>query len=214
LTTDARTLGSPLETQTKPLAWRRLAFSRRSRLDAAFVIGWEAQSQLATLAYLALVAFGSLWLALPVMLTWAMLATAVYFVMRRRGYPDILEHSLPEAGATSSHRVRCVAASCVKVWCAGLQASLYTRVTRQVLAPSDSGWRRLARPGLLLLGLTMFGVSTAHHLLGRAGFQGKRLLRMAVAAAFLNVVYRTLLSAAVTHAAWSLFETLHSTAQA
>jgi hypothetical protein len=188
------------------------ALNRRS-IHAAFLVVWEAQSQVATLAFFGLVAFGSMWLALPVMLVWAGIATIVYFAARHRGFPDILEHHPPAAGASSSCKVRFLAVSCVKVWFAGLQAFAFSRATRGVLNPSLSGWKRLARPGLLVVGLTMFGVATAHHLLRGAGYQGARLLQLALAGALLNVVYRTLLSAALAHAAWELFYMLQPPTQ-
>ncbi|HWC28863.1 MAG TPA: hypothetical protein VG845_02165, partial [Dehalococcoidia bacterium] len=67
-------------------SWRtRLPFSVLNQFavnDAAFVVGWEVQSQLATLLLVTLVAFVSIWVALGTMLVWALVATVVYCYAR------------------------------------------------------------------------------------------------------------------------------------
>jgi hypothetical protein len=174
-----------------------------ARLRAAFIVAWEAQSQVASVAFVAFVAFGSVWLALPVMLAWALLATGVYSVARSRGCPDILERKRCAAHATISDRLLASAFSAFKIWCAGFQAFAFSRASCLVIRRRRCARDRLMRFGVLALGLTLFGVSTAEHLLRHAGYRGAALLRLSLIGPFLNVPYRTLLSAAVAHAIWS-----------
>jgi len=92
----------------------------------------------------------------------------------------------------------------VRVWLAGFQAFVFSRASRRVLTGRRRARNRLVRVGLLGVGLTLFGVTTAEHLLRRAGYRGDHLLRLCLIGPFLNVPYRTFLSAAVTHAVWSI----------
>jgi hypothetical protein len=182
------------------------------RLQAAFVVVWKAQSILASIAFLGLVAFGSFWLALPIMLSWALTATIVYCFARSHGYPDLLEHQGLARCHTAGNRARSVAFSAAKVWCTGLNAFVYSRASHNALTPGCNGWRSVLRIGLLGAGLTFFGVAMSEHLLRRAGFNGRQLLRLSLAGACLNVPYRILLSAAVTQVMWQVVHALGSTA--
>ncbi len=186
--------------------------ARPGRLQAAFVVTWKAQSILASIAFLGLVAFGSFWLALPIMLSWALIATIVYCFARSHGYPDLLEHQGLVRCPSARHRASSVAFSAAKVWCTGLNAFVYSRASRNALTPGCNGWRRVLRISVLGAGLTFFGVAMSEHLLRRAGFKGKELLHLSLAGACLNVPYRILLSAAVTQAMWQIVHALHSTA--
>src|SRR5688500_11065321 len=55
---------------------------------AAFLALWEVQSQVATVAYIGLVAFTSLWVTLGAMLAWSLVATVIFCYARERGYPN------------------------------------------------------------------------------------------------------------------------------
>ena len=182
------------------------------RMHAIFVVAWKTQSILASIAFLGLVAFGSLLVALPIMLTWALIATVVYAVARSKGYPDLLESGPLTAGAPVGQRARSMACSCAKVWFSGINAFVYTRASHNALSPSHRGWRNVLRCGVLFLGMMFFGVATSEHLLRRAGFQGRQLLQLSLAGAFLNVPYRILLSAALTQALWQVAHVLTATA--
>lgn len=173
---------------------------------------WKAQSILASIAFLGLVAFGSFWLALPIMLSWALAATIIYCFARSHGYPDLLEHQGLTRCPTACHKARSVALSAAKVWCTGLNAFVYSRASRNALTPGCNGWRRALRISLLGAGLTFFGVAMSEHLLRRAGFKGNQLLQLSLAGACLNVPYRILLSAAVTQVMWQMVHALGSTA--
>ncbi|HLF77933.1 MAG TPA: hypothetical protein VJB57_10635 [Dehalococcoidia bacterium] len=179
-------------------------------MHAAFFVAWEAQSQVASVAFVALVAFGSIWLALPVMLSWALIATLVYSTARSKGCPDILERDRPEPRATTSGRLRRAICSVFKIWCAGFQAFVFTRASRVLVRRRRCAWHRLTRFGVLAVGLTLFGVSTTEHLLRNAGYRGSTLLQLSLLGPFLNVPYRTLLSAAVAQAIWGTLRLISS----
>jgi hypothetical protein len=171
---------------------------------AAFLVGWEVQSHLSSITLIALVAFTSIWVALPVMLVWSMIATVAYCHAREHGYPSLLaeEEWRPTASGAASFAAR----SAVKAWFAGFHAFAYARIATSLLSPARSGLRaRLTRIAVLVLGMTLFGVSAAEHLLRRAGYQGRRLMQLGLLGPVLNVPYRVLLSAMVLHAASSLF---------
>ncbi len=186
--------------------------SAPGRLHGAFVLVWKAQSMLATIAFLALVAFGPLVIVLPIMLTWAAVATVVYAVARSRGYPDMLETAAYDSAAPVGQRAKSVACSAAKVWVSGLNSFVYARAARNVITTRHKGWRALPRFAVLAGGLTFFGVATCEHLLRRAGFQGRQLLQLSLIGVFLNVPYRILLSAVVTQALWEIAHTVSSTA--
>jgi hypothetical protein len=175
-------------------------------LDAAFVLGWEAQSQLASVTYVGLTAFGSIWLAFPVMLAWSLVATVIYCFARRRGAPDLLTVEVRGRNKARGFNLGTIAASLAKVWMAGFQAFAFSRVSGRALDLQGTRCirRRLLRLVLLFVGLTLFGVSTAEHLLRRAGYQGSQLVKLSLLGPFLNVPYRVLLSAAFTHFVWSI----------
>jgi hypothetical protein len=166
--------------------------------SVGFLGAWEAQSQLSTFVLVALSALLPVWLAFVPMLVWSLLATVVYCHARERGVPDLLDAAQP---AKSQERVglcslaRSMSVSAVKVWLAGVQSVLYARTCCRVLGKPAAGWRKVARFGVLGVGLTMFGVTTSHHVLRRAGYQGASLLRLGFVGSFLNVPYRVLLSA-------------------
>ena len=181
-----------------PMVERRLA------LHAAFIAGWEAQSQVASVAFLALAAFCPLWSVIAVMLAWALIATVVYLLARGRGVPDLLAVEADRRHDCALSQARSLAGGCLRLWLVGFQAFAFTRATRLLLMPGNCIWRRALRTAVLSLGLTLFGVTTAEHLLRRAGFQGSRLTQLSLLGPFLNVPYRALLSAAVTHTAMSL----------
>ena len=166
--------------------------------SVGFLGVWEAQSQLSTFVLVALSALLPVWLAFVPMLVWSLLATVVYYHARERGVPDLLDVAQP---AVARERrglcslARSLGVSAVKVWLAGVQSVLYARTCCRVLGTPAAGWRKVARFGVLGVGLTMFGVTTSQHVLRRAGYQGADLLRLGFVGSCLNVPYRVLLSA-------------------
>ncbi len=182
--------GGPL----RGVAWRK----------AAFLVGWEVQSHISSITVIALVAFTSIWVTMPVMLVWSMIASVAYWYARERGYPSLFaeEEWCPTASGTAGYVTR----SAVKAWFAGLHAFVYARIACPMLCPSRRGLRaRATRYAVLTLGMTLFGVTAAEHMLRRAGLQGRRLLQVGLLGPLLNVPYRVLLSAIVLHAAMGLF---------
>jgi len=186
----------------------------RSWLHGAYVVGWEVQSQLATLALVSLVVVASPAYALPAMLAWSLVATFVCHAARQRGFPDLLEgyKAPPKAGQAS--RLRCLAGSVIAVWFAGIQAYVFSRAAKPLWNSQARGLHLLARTAVLGVGLTLFGVATAEHLLRRAGYQGRMLLSLGLLGSVLNVTYRVFLSAAITHAAFVVLEALFQTPRA
>lgn len=168
---------------------------------------WEAQSQLSTVVLISLTALLPVWLAIGPMLAWSLIATVAYHLARQRGLPDVLDSAGAVArrgrGVLGLLRTGCLTAG--RAWLAGFQAFLYTRTARRLLTnPARCRSRRLTRAGVVGLGLTLFGVSTTHHLLQRAGFSGSALLRLGFLGSLLNVTYRVLLSALVLDLARAL----------
>jgi hypothetical protein len=138
------------------------------------------------------------------MLAWSLIATIAYFWAREHGFPDLLLVHRPQV-RLGSLAVRQAAASLVKVYCAGAHNIVYTRLARFPLETKTvQRPARALRFAVLGLGMTLFGVCTAEHLLRRAGYQGEALVRAGLLGPFLNVPYRLFLSAAVMHAASSL----------
>jgi len=185
-----------------PLLPRRPVFERLSNLawhKAAFVLFWEGQSQASTIAYVGLVAFGSIWLALAVMLTWSLIATVFFCAARERGYPNILSmQALPKRNVSAGAALQAVG-TLIRVLMAGAHVFVFARASN-VLLPEKQGCcraRRFARFGVLGFGLTFFGVSTAEHMLRSAGYQGRKLVQLSLIGPLFNVPYRVLLSAAV-----------------
>src|SRR5690606_34916293 len=135
--------------------------------NAAFVVFWEVQSQLASVAYIALVAFFSMWVALGAMLAWSLLATIFFCSARERGYPNILSnHRLPK----ERHGLALAwfgLSSIGRAWLAGFNAFLFTRCSSFLVCQREGSCRarRLVRYATLGVGMTMFGVSTVEHLL-------------------------------------------------
>jgi hypothetical protein len=169
--------------------------------DGAFVAGWELQSQVSSIVLVAFARFGSLNSAIPVMLLWSLLTTLVFHHARLAGRPDLLERT---SWGTRSRvlRVRLLSAgwSALKAWLAGIQAFIYTRVFRGVIATEAHCLRsKVSRFTVLGVGLTIFGVPTAHHLLRTAGYQRQTLLRLGFLAACLNVPFRVVASGIVVN---------------
>jgi hypothetical protein len=168
------------------------------------VAAWEAQSQLATLVMVALVAMVSGWWAFGIMLGWSLIATVVYYHARKRGLPDLLERRNEVAEAPERSLVGSLVTavgSGVKVWLVGVQAFVYSRTLGRVFNTPARCWRtRVARSTVLGLGLTLYGVTTCHHLLRRAGYSDGGVLRLSLVGSLLNVSYRVLLGAIVIDA--------------
>lgn len=165
------------------------------------MVAWEAQSQLATVVLFSLIAFVSIWAALASMLAWSLIAHLVYHHARERGLPDLVTVQAPKRGRGPSTFVRHAAGSAVRVWFVGLHNLVFARVACSVLRGGNGFAASARRIGILGLGMTLFGVTTAEHLLRRAGFSGPSLLYRGMVGPFLNVPYRIFLSAAVMHAA-------------
>ena len=164
---------------------------------AAFIALWEGQGHLSSLACVALVAFASIWIALGAMFVWSVLATLFFCTARERGYPNLLTCLAPpkrEAGHLAGYAL----GSFARAWLSGVNAFIYSRCSGSVLAQKQGSCRarRFARVGVLGVGLTLFGVTSAEHLLRTAGYSGSRLLRMSLIGPFLHVPYRVLVSAA------------------
>jgi hypothetical protein len=188
--------------ETLPLPPRNPILEKLSNVawhKAAFILFWEGQSQASTIAYVGLVAFGSIWLALGVMLTWSLLATVFFCAARERGYPNILSvKALPKREVSANSALHALGAV-ARAWMAGFHAFVFARASNGFLIQKHGCCRarRFARFGLLGIGLVLFGVSTAEHMLRTAGYQGRRLVQLSLIGPFFNVPYRVLLSAAV-----------------
>lgn len=168
------------------------------------MVGWEVQSHLSSITLIALIAFTSIWVALPVMLVWSLIATIAYCHARELGYPSLLAEE--EWHATATGAASFAARSAVKAWFAGFHTFAYARVATTLVSPDRSSVRgRVTRIAVLVLGMTLFGVSAAEHLLRRAGYEGKRLVQLGLMGPFLNVPYRVLISALVLHAVAGIF---------
>ena len=181
----------------------------------SFVAVWELQSQLSTVVLVALVALAPPSVALGVMIAWSLLATVIYLIARGRGLPDLLaigRPSLTGASRPSSRLAGLLMLFVVRVWFVGIQAYVYSKTLCPVLDRQGerSVSRRLARLGVLATGLTMFGVLTSQHMLGRAGFGSRGALALGFLGSFLNIPYRVLLSAAVVHTTMGLVGLLTS----
>jgi hypothetical protein len=179
---------SPVSGKLSNVAWNK----------AAFIVFWEGQGHLSSLAYVALVAFASIWIALGAMFVWSVAATLVFCAARERGYPNLLSEmslSKRKAGNFASYAF----VSVVRAALAGINAFIYARCSGFLLAEKQGCCRarRFARIFAIGLGLTLFGVSTAEHLLRSAGYSGGRLVRMSLLGPVLHVPYRVLLSAAL-----------------
>ena len=179
---------SPLFERLSNVAWNK----------AAFIVFWEGQGHLSSVAYVALVAFASIWVALGAMFVWSMVATVVFCTARERGYPNLLsDMSGPKlrGGNLACYAIISIA----RAWLAGMNAFVYTRCSGFLITKKQGCCRvrRFARIGALALGLTLFGASAAEHLLRTAGYSGRRLMRMSLIGPFLHVPYRVLLSAAM-----------------
>jgi hypothetical protein len=166
------------------------------------------QSQIATLVLVTLVAFASIWIALATMLVWALIATVGYCFARERGLPDLVTVQKPQTGTGPSAFLRHAAGSVVKVWFIGLHNLVFARFAGAAMNGLPCRSTRCRRLAVLTLGMTLFGVTTAEHLLRRAGFSGGSLVRRGMIGPFLNVPYRIFLSAAVMHGAIQVFDSV------
>jgi hypothetical protein len=174
-------------------------FERLSNIawdKAAFVVFWEGQGHLSSIAYVGLVAFTSIWFAFAAMFAWSVAATLVFCAARERGYPNLLSDVASprmKARSLASYAASAVARAALT----GVNAFIYARCAGVLLAEKQGCCkaRRIARIGALGIGLTLFGVSTAEHILRSAGYSGRRLLRMSLIGPVLNVPYRILMSA-------------------
>ena len=175
----------------------RKAFARGVPWNvAAFLALWEVQSQVATVAYIGLVAFTSLWVTLGAMLAWSLIATVIFCYARERGYPNILNSVKCPSTAAGITVIWHAATSFFSAMLGGIHAFVYTRCTSALLSEKPvAGPRRFLRRLILVVGMTMFGVTVAEQLLRSAGYSGRRLLHLASIGPFLNVPYRVLLSA-------------------
>ena len=142
------------------------------------------------------------------MLVWSIVAHLIYHHARESGLPDLFRIELPKRGCGRYTFIRHVAGSAARLWLIGLHNLVFARAACQVLRSGDGVCGRIRRVGVLGLGMTLFGVTTAEHLLRRAGFTGPALLTRGLIGPFLNVPYRIFLSAAVVHAVVNLTEAL------
>ncbi|HEX5140646.1 MAG TPA: hypothetical protein VFX19_06865 [Dehalococcoidia bacterium] len=166
--------------------------------SAAFLAIWEVQSHIATIAYVGLVAFTSIWVALVTMLCWSLVATVLFCAARERGYPNVL--SCPPCPRTRPGMATAwyAASSVGRALLGGIQAFVFTRFSGALVNDRPAkGLRIVARRAVLALGMTLFGASVTEHLLRSAGYSGRKLVRMGLLGPFLNVPYRILVSAAV-----------------
>lgn len=190
------------------LDWEQEAQNRTTslRMDLGFAAVWEAQSQLASLILVALVAFAPLYVTLAVMLSWSLIATAVYYSARRRGAPDLLQLKVgwkveAENGKAWATRLRHPLSSAFRLWIMGFQAFLFSRALCPLLRePAQSHPTRIFRLLIFTTGFWFLGVTSAHHMLASAGYKEGKLLRLSLIGPFLNVPYRVLLSAIVISA--------------
>ena len=186
------------------LEWEQEEETRRAgnRLhEVGFLTVWELQSQVATVASVTFVALLPIWTALICMLCWSLVATLVYCRARRKGLPDLLDTRWgmpsPSLGGIRSW-LSATGVSLLKTWFAGLQPFLYARVFCPVLLRPATSWRGKAIHWLVLaVGFALFGVTTVHHLLERAGTPKEKMLRLCLVGPFLNVPYRIVASALV-----------------
>jgi hypothetical protein len=172
--------------------------------DVGFVAAWEVQSRAATIAMIALVAFVSIWVALGAMIVWSLVATSTYHNALQRGRPDLLKNTWltsESRGVPLLDWIGAAIRSVLRACLAGVQPFLYCQAFSRILSrPSTCRRTSLGRTAILGVGLTLFGVTTCHHLLRAAGYPDARVLRLSFLGPFLNVPYRVLLSAFVVHA--------------
>ncbi len=179
---------SPLFEKLSNVAWHK----------AAFIAFWEIQGHLASFAYVGLVAFASIWIAFGAMFVWSVIATVVFCAARERGYPNLLtDMAAPKrrAGNILGYAV----SAFFRAWLAGVNAFAFSRCSGFVIKQKHGScrFRRVARYGVLAVGLTFFGASSAEHLLRTAGYSGGQLVRRCLVGPFLHVPYRVLVSAAM-----------------
>ena len=187
--------------QPQALLRRTSFFEKLSSIDwhkAAFIAFWEGQGHLSTFAYVALVAFTSIWVAFGAMFVWSVLATLFFVAARERGYPNLLS-SMSTPRLQPGHLAWFAVGSVCRAWLAGVNAFAFTRCSGFLITQKQGSCRarRLALIGALGIGLTLFGVTAAEHLLRTAGYSGRKLARLTLIGPFLHVPYRVMVSAAV-----------------
>jgi hypothetical protein len=177
------------------------AAARRGLYQAGLVTVWEAQSQLATVVLITLVAFAPLVATLAVMVCWSLVATFAYYHARLRGLPDVFDtrwsRPPPHAGRWLRWFMN-TTVSFVKAWLAGVQPYLYAKAVSGFLArPAVRLRTRIYRAAVLTAALILFGVTAAHHLLRQAGLPDRNVLPLCCVGSVLNVTYRVVLSAII-----------------
>jgi hypothetical protein len=175
-------------------------------MDGAFIVGWELQSHFSSVALIAFARFGSVGMTIPIMLIWSVVTTIAFYQARRLGRPDLLERTSWGTKSRVIHvRFLSTMWSALKAWLAGIQAFIYARLFARLLQNSAIYWhQRAAKFTVLGFGLTVFGVPTAHHLLSKAGYRSRSLLKFALVAVFLNVPFRVLASSFLVQSSDSL----------
>lgn len=160
------------------------------------------------LLLITLVALAPIWVALATMFAWSLIATVGYWYAREHGLPDLVTVQKPRTSHGTGAFLRHAAGSAVKIWFVGLHNLVFARFACGALGGLPCRSRPLRRFAVLSVGMTLFGVTTAEHLLRRAGFSGGPLLRRGLIGPLLNVPYRIFLSAAVMHGALQLFNSV------
>jgi hypothetical protein len=168
--------------------------------NVGMVAAWKTQAELSTLAVFALVATVPIVVAYGVMLCWSLPITLVFFHIRKRGFPDLLEHSKPSLCQKKTKLVGWGTISAAKVYLAGLQDSGYTQITDRYLERTEKRWGHIRRWAFLTFGLTYFGAKVANHTLRKAGFEDKLILRLSLLGAILNTCSRVLMAAGIIKA--------------
>ncbi len=179
----------------------RAGLSERLHSETGFATAWALQARLAGLALLAAVAFFSVWLALAATLGWSLIATSAYFHIREGGAPDLLEIQF-RRGATGS-RGNCGSAlyCAFRVLLIGPPAFVFAKLAALTMNRSAcKGVRSWLSPAALVVGLTLFGVTSTHHLLQHAGYRGSNLLHLSYGGSLLNVGYRVVIGALIINA--------------
>jgi len=179
---------------------------RQNFYYAGLLTLWEVQGQIAAFVLLALVAIAPIWVGAAIMILWSLLATSVYAWGRLRGLPDTLESKWSRPTLSRGRWqawARATGLSAVKTWLAGISPFIYTRAFVPFLArPATCRRLQVARYAVLGIGLTLFGVTTAHHLLRKAGLPERHALRLSFVGPFLNVPYRIFASAIFLNGIW------------
>lgn len=175
--------------------------------EMEFLTLWELQSRVATLVRLGLVAVLTVTIGfLPAivitsvaMLPWGIIATLYYERRRRLGLADVFEVGV-EAEVRSRNGWRWSQLGLKLFFFIGLQtwisAWLANWLFRQSGQRQSSHWgQRLLRLGAMVVCLIFFGVTPAHHVLSRAGYDQDEVLRRNLLGRIPNTVYVTAIEA-------------------